>query len=196
MDAAILDQTFQSHLGHLTTQGAVGGQDDGLRRVVDDEVHTGRGFQRTDVAPFTTDDASFHVLAGQGNRRDGLLVDVVAGITLDDVAQDLLGLAVGSLLGFRLDLADHLGRFVAGLGLHLGKQTGLGFFRRQAGNLGKTLLFFIDARLQELFRLGPAGVPCGPDPFQRRGAHAPWRWLFPVFLPAGRPSLQACVHAV
>lgn len=196
MDAAILDQTFQSHLGHLTTQGAVGGQDDGLRRVVDDEVHTGCGFQRTDVAPFTTDDASFHVLAGQGNRRDGLLVDVVAGITLDDVAQDLLGLAVGGLLGFRLDLADHLGRFVAGLGLHLGKQTGLGFFRRQTGDLGKTLLFFIDARLQELFRLGQLAFLAGQILFSGEELMLLGGGFFPVFLPAGRPSLQACVHAV
>ena len=108
MDAAILDQTLQSHFGHLTAQRAVGGQNDGLRRIVDDEVHTGRGFQSADVAPFATDDASLHIFAGQGHRRDGLFVDVVTGIALDDVAQDLLGLAVGGLLGFRLDLADHL----------------------------------------------------------------------------------------
>ena len=181
MDAAILDQALQGHLGHLTAQRTVRGQDDGLRCIVDDEVHTGGGFESADVAPLTSDDASFHIFAGQGHRRDGLLIDVVPGIALDDVAQDLLGLAVGGLLGLRLYLADHLGRFMAGLGFHFGEQTGLGFFRRQAGDLGKALFFLIDACLQKLFRLGQLAFLAGQILFCGKQLMLLGRGLFQLF---------------
>ena len=38
MDAAVLDEAFKSHAGHLTADGAVGGKNHGFRRVVDDEI--------------------------------------------------------------------------------------------------------------------------------------------------------------
>ena len=58
VDAAVADQAFQGHAGHLAAGLVEGGQGNGLRGIVDDQVHTGGGFQRTDVAALTADDAA------------------------------------------------------------------------------------------------------------------------------------------
>src|SRR5436305_830036 len=62
MDPAVLDQLRQGDARHLAPDPVERRQDDGLRRVVDDEVDARQVLERADVATLTTDDASRHAV--------------------------------------------------------------------------------------------------------------------------------------
>ena len=74
-------------------------QHHGLGRVVDDEVHAGRGLERADVPALTADDPALHVLARQGEHRDRRLGGLLGGDALDrdrdDLARPLLAFLAG-----------------------------------------------------------------------------------------------------
>ena len=143
MDTAVGNEALQGHLGDLALERRKGRQDDGLGGVVDDEVDAGGGFQGADVAAFAADDAALHFLGGQGHGGDGLLAHEIAGIALDGQGQDLFPALVGSLLGLHLDLADHAGGLVAGLGLDLVHEALFGLFHGQAGDFLKPLVVLV-----------------------------------------------------
>jgi hypothetical protein len=71
LDAAVADQLLEGQAGHLPADRVETGEDDRLGGVVDDEVRAGGGLEGPDVAPLTPDDAAFHVLVGERDRRDG-----------------------------------------------------------------------------------------------------------------------------
>ena len=62
VDAAVGDEALQGQPRDLAPVGVVGGDQDGLRRVVHDEVDAGVLLERADVAPFAADDAALHVV--------------------------------------------------------------------------------------------------------------------------------------
>ena len=62
VDAPVLDQLLERRPGHLAPEPVEGGEDDGLRRVVDDEVDAGQVLQRADVAALSSDDSALHVV--------------------------------------------------------------------------------------------------------------------------------------
>ena len=153
MNAAVADQPFQGALGHFAAQGVVGGQDDGLGSVVDDQVDTRGGFYGPDVTSFAADDAPLHVFARQFDGTDRMLGHIVAGVTLHGAGDDHLRLAVGRLLRFNLDHAHHLGCLVTGLALDLLHEPGAGLFGRQPGYFLQTGLLQGDHLLQTLLLL-------------------------------------------
>ena len=75
-DAAITDQAFQRHAGHLAAGLVKGGQVEasGVSSMI---IHTGSRFQCTDVAALAADDAALHFVAGQRHHTDGGLAAVV-----------------------------------------------------------------------------------------------------------------------
>ena len=73
VDAPVLDQLQQRHARDLSPDAVEGREDDGVRRVVDDEVDAGEVLERPDVAAFPADDAALHVVGGQLDERDGRL---------------------------------------------------------------------------------------------------------------------------
>ena len=154
MDAPVLNEAFKGHLGDLAAQGAVCGQDDCFGSVVDDEINAGSRFQSADVAPFTADDAAFHVFAGQGHGGDGVFAHIVARIALDGTGDDLLGLAVRGFAGFGLNEAHHLGGLVAGAGLDFRKKPLPGLLGGQAGDFLQTVFLLIDAFVERFLKLG------------------------------------------
>jgi hypothetical protein len=62
MDAPVLDQLDERQFRGLAADAVEGGEHDGLRRVVDDEVHAGQVLERADVASLAADDPPFHVV--------------------------------------------------------------------------------------------------------------------------------------
>ena len=152
MDAAIGDELFECDAGDLAADRIERGDDDGLGRVVNDQIDAGRGLEGADVAALPADDAALHVLIGQGDDGDGGLRDVVGGAALDrhgdDVARLLLGLVLGVLLdlanehagvviGFLLDaLDDHVLRFILGHLRDALQLDALLFFHLTGGLLG------------------------------------------------------------
>ena len=127
VDAAVQDELFQGQAGDLPADGVEAGDGDGLRGVVDDEVHAGEGLQGADVAAFAADDPALHLVVGQGNDGDGGLRHVVSGTALDGQADDLLGLGVGLFLVVGLGFLDLHGGLVGHFGLQLGDQFCFGF---------------------------------------------------------------------
>ena len=60
MDAAVGDQALQREAADLAAHRLEARDDHGVGRVVDDDVHPGRRFERADVAALAADDAALH----------------------------------------------------------------------------------------------------------------------------------------
>src|SRR5207237_6950579 len=134
MNAAICDQTLDGLARDLTAERIEGGEDDGARRVVDDQLDAGRRFERADVAPFAADDPAFHVVAGEVHDRHGRFDRVLGGAALDGVGDDLLGTLRGGLARFRLEALHEIGGVAPGIRLDLFQQQLARLFGREAGH--------------------------------------------------------------
>ncbi len=115
MDAAILHQLGERQPGDLPPYRVEARQRDRVRRVVDDQVDPGHGFQGADVAALAADDAALHLLVRDLHHAGRDLADRIARIALDGHRQDLARLALGRLARLQLDQAGAAGR----LGAHL-----------------------------------------------------------------------------
>src|SRR5256885_14269117 len=73
MDAAVGDEDLERAAGDLAPVRIVGGDQHGLRRVVDDEIHAGVQLERPDVSALAPDDASPHVVGRKIHDRYGPL---------------------------------------------------------------------------------------------------------------------------
>ena len=56
------EQLLERQAGDLAADAVEAGEDDGVRRVVDDDVDAGEVLERADVAAFAADDAALHVV--------------------------------------------------------------------------------------------------------------------------------------
>ena len=128
MDAAVGHELLEREPRDLAADRVEAGDDDGVRRVVDDDVDAGGELERADVAPLAADDAPLHLVVRQRHGRDGGLGRVLGGDALDGQRDDLLGLALGVALGRLADLAQPVGGVGLGLLLHAPHQLGLGLF--------------------------------------------------------------------
>src|SRR5436305_1254514 len=73
VDAPVLDQLHERQLRRLTADAVERRQDDGLRRVVDDEVDAGEMLEGANVAALAADDPALHVVGRELDERDGRL---------------------------------------------------------------------------------------------------------------------------
>ena len=76
------EQLLERHPGDLAADAVEAGEDDRVRRVVDDEVDAGEVLQRADVAALAADDAALHVVGRELDDRDGRLGGVAGGEAL------------------------------------------------------------------------------------------------------------------
>ena len=118
VDAAVHDQLLHSDAGDFTAHRVEGGYDDGLGGVVDDQIHTGGSFQRTDVAAFTANDPTLHVVIGQGDHRHGAFRHMVGSALLNGQGDDVASLLFALFLGTGFDFPHHGGGVVIGFLLH------------------------------------------------------------------------------
>ena len=112
VDAAVLDELQEGHLGDLAADGVERGEHDGLGRVVDDHVDAGQVLQRPDVPPFAADDPALHVVRGQLDERGRRLGRVARRHALKRIGDEVSGSALRFRLGFFLELADPAGEVV------------------------------------------------------------------------------------
>ena len=119
MDAAVLQQLLERHARDLAPHAVEAGEDDRVRRVVDDEVDAGQVLERADVAALAADDPALHVVGGELDDADRGLGGVAGGQPLHDDGEDVAHPPVGVALGLLLDLADDLRPVVARLVLQL-----------------------------------------------------------------------------
>ena len=95
MDAAVGHQLLERQPRDLATDRIEAGDDDRVRRVVDDHVDAGRQLERADVPALAPDDAALHLVVGQRDGGHGDLRRVLGGDPLDGERDDLLRLALG-----------------------------------------------------------------------------------------------------
>ena len=153
VDAAVGNELFQRQPGHLAADRVEAGEDDRLGGVVDDDVDARGRLDGADIPAFPTDDASLHLVVGQGHHAHGAVGHVVAGVTGNGQGKDVLALAVGLELHLCLDAGQALGAVHARLafdGLH---ELGLGLLAVDAGDLLQLVPLFVDQPLQLLFLL-------------------------------------------
>ena len=158
MDAAILDELLECDARDLTAHRVEARQDDGLRRVVDDEVDARQRLERADVAALAADDAALHLVVRQRDDRDRRLRDVVSRAALDGRRENLAGLLVRLIFRLLLVLLDFHGFLMLELFLCLSHEDGLRLVGRETGDALKLslllgmylvdgLLRLVDARL-------------------------------------------------
>ena len=107
VNAPVRDQLFESDTRDLAAYRIETGQNDSLRRVVDNEVDARQRFQRADIAAFAADNPAFHFIVRQsddGNRR---LRDLIGGAALDCLRHDVACPLVCFVFCLLLVLLDH-----------------------------------------------------------------------------------------
>jgi hypothetical protein len=106
VNPAVLDQLLERELRHLAPDPVEGREDDGLRRVVDDEIDAGEVLEGADIAALAADDAALHVVRGQLDHGHRCLGGVARRHPLERVGNEIAGasLRLGSRL--LLQLAD------------------------------------------------------------------------------------------
>ena len=165
MDPAVLHQPLNGQPRDLSSERIVAGQDNRLRRIVDDEIDPGCRLERPDVPSFPPDDSSLHLVVGKIHDRYGCLGNVIAGVTLDRQADDVLGLLVGFFLGLVLDPLDRFCGLELGFILHRDHQLALGLLRGHIRDLFQHLPLFPEALLEPLFLLDRHFFPARQFPF-------------------------------
>jgi hypothetical protein len=69
VDAAVDDKLFQRQARDFAADGVETGDGNGLRSVVDNEIHAGQGLQRADIAALAADNAPLHLALGRGTTE-------------------------------------------------------------------------------------------------------------------------------
>ena len=123
---------MQGQAGYLAAHGVEGGEDDGFGRVVHYDFDAGGGFEGTDVASLTADDAALDFVGLDVEHGDGVLDGCFGGHALDGLDDDALGFLGGGHLGIVHDVVD-VG-LCLGLGLFLERlyHAVAGFVGREA----------------------------------------------------------------
>ena len=73
VNPAVADELLQGDPGNLPAHMVKAGQGNGLRGIVDDEIHAGKGFQSPDVPALPADNSALHFVIGQRHNGNGSL---------------------------------------------------------------------------------------------------------------------------
>lgn len=144
MDAAVRYQLVQRQTRDFTAYRIEARQDDRFRRVVDDDLDAGSGFQGPDVPSFAADDPAFHFVALDVEHRDRVFDGRFGSDALDRLYDDLFRFLVGAHLGLFHHFVDIGHRFGLGLLFHVFDQDVLGFVATEAADLFETGVLFLD----------------------------------------------------
>src|SRR5439155_1546049 len=194
--------------GDLAPVGVVRGDQDGFRRVVDDEVHARVELEGADVAPLAADDAPLHVVRRQVHDRHRRLDSVVGREALNGRGEDLLGLDVGRLARLFLEAHGEELRLAARLPLHRREELALRLLGGEPGDRLELALLLLHRRGEAALRrvsasraasLTRASARLWASPILRSVNHL-WR-TNPTTRPripkiASRLSQTSCISAV
>ena len=148
VDAAVHHEPLHGTAGDLAADGVEAAEGHGLRRVVDDEVHSRQHLEGADVAALAADDAPLHLLRGEGDDADRRLARALHGAALhgrdDDVAGPAVRLAMGPLLQLLQAKPDE----VLGVLLRLAEQDFLSVLLRHLRDLLQLVALLPDQRFE------------------------------------------------
>ena len=112
MDSAVLNQPFEGETGDFPSHGIEARKNDDFGRIVDDEFDSRCVFDGADVAPFPTDDARLHVVAGKRDDGNGRFRSVIGRAALDRKRNNVFRVEIRLVLRLLFDIA-HLHRAIA-----------------------------------------------------------------------------------
>ena len=135
MDPAVGDQLFQCQTGNFPADRVKAGNGDGFGSVINNQIHTGNGFQSADVPAFTADDSALHLIVGQVHNRNRGFGCMVGSTALDGSGNHFSGLFIGLILHLCFNFLDLHGSFVANVIFDGLQQALLGLLLGQTGNL-------------------------------------------------------------
>ncbi len=115
MDAPVLDQPLKSDLGDLAADAVETGDDHHAGRVVDDHVDAGGLFECSDIAPFTADDPTFHLVVGDVDGADGDFGRVRRGVALNRGGEDFAAFLLAGVVNRRLVFQNQVAHLAAQL---------------------------------------------------------------------------------
>ena len=150
MNTTVTYQLVESQTTGLTTHRIKTRDDDSLRRIINDNFHTGGCLKRTDVSTLTTNDTAFYLIIVDMEYWHTVFYCCLSSHTLNGLDNNFLGLGIGIELRLVHDLVDITCSGSLGLVLHGLHQSGLSFLCAQTGNLFKHLTFFLLHFLQLL----------------------------------------------
>ena len=153
MDSSILHKAFQCQPCHLTADRIEAGKNDRFRRIINDQIHTGQGFNGPDITAFPADNAAFHFFIRKGNDGNRGFGNRIRRIPLNGGSDDFPGLGICCILGFFHSTADADRLFMGQLFIHSGQDHISGLI---AGKLGNFFQFFLLLFIEtiQLFLLG------------------------------------------
>ncbi len=161
VDATVLDQLLERRPRHLAAQAVEGGEDDGLRRVVDDEVDSGQVLERADVPALTADDAALHVVGRELDDRHRRLGGVAGGDALERIGDQRSRAAPRLGPCLLLLLADAARELVADQVLRALEQVVLRLRDRQPGDVLELCHRLVLGRLELFLELLDMRLPVG-----------------------------------
>src|SRR5712692_9290597 len=115
VDAPIENELGQSQASYFTTHRIETGENNRLRRVIDDQVNAGGGLKCANIAPLTSDDTPLHFVVGQRHHRDNRLGNLVGCAALNGEGDDFSCATLGLFARLFFNQTDAL----CGLGAHL-----------------------------------------------------------------------------
>ncbi|MPM14307.1 hypothetical protein SDC9_60669 [bioreactor metagenome] len=134
VNAPVGNKLFQRQPGNLPADRLKAGNGNGLRRVVDNQVHAGQGFDGADIAALAADDAALHLVVGKRHHADGHFRHGVRRAALDGLRHHLAGAGIALLFHAGFHFFDFHGGFVRYLALHLLDEIVLGLLGGKAGD--------------------------------------------------------------
>ena len=134
MNAAVVDQLLERNFRNLAAHRIKAREHDCLRRVVDNQFHTGQLLEGANVSALAADDATLHLIARQLYHRDRGLGDAVRRTALNRAHDILFRLLVGLFLGTVLKVANQFRLVVLHIVLDRAEQKLLRLLDRKPRN--------------------------------------------------------------
>ena len=138
VDATVCDELVESQATGLTTDGVKSRNDNSLRRIVNDDLHTAGCFQRTDVTALTTNHTALDIVVINMEHTDTIFYSRFRSNSLNGLDDNLLCLRIGIEFCLINNLID------IGLGI------GFGFILER---LNQTCLCLISTQARKFLKL-------------------------------------------
>ena len=111
MNPSIADKLQKRQPGNLTPYWIKTRQNDGLGSIVNNDIYAGGRLDRPDIPAFASYYSALHFIIGQGHHGDGLVCDIVAGVSGNRQGKDVLSFPVS----LHLHLVFNLGQLLTGI---------------------------------------------------------------------------------
>ncbi len=118
MDSAVYNEFGHRPARDFAANGVKAGNSDGFGGVINDNINPGGHLEGANVTAVAADDASFHLVVGQGDNWDGDIRNVIAGDPLYGLGDEFSGFIFSIFFGSILNLPHDSSHILTSLSLH------------------------------------------------------------------------------